>query len=90
VIAKWLPRDPKVVILDEPTRGVDVGARQAIYEVIDELAGQGVGVIVISSDLPEVIGLSHRVLVLSRGQQVGVLERGEADQEKVMALAVGA
>jgi ribose transport system ATP-binding protein len=90
VIAKWLPRDPKVVIFDEPTRGVDVGARQAIYEVIDELAGQGVGVIVISSDLPEVIGLSHRVLVLSRGQQVGVLERGEADQEKVMALAVGA
>jgi len=90
VIAKWLPRNPKVVIFDEPTRGVDVGARQAIYKLIDELADQGVGVIVISSDLPEVIGLSHRVLVLSGGHQAGVLERGEADQENVMALALGA
>jgi ribose transport system ATP-binding protein len=88
VLAKWLPRNPKVIIFDEPTRGIDVGAKAAIYELIHELAGQGAGLIVISSELPEVLGLAHRVLVLSRGRQTGILARDEADQERVMALAV--
>ena len=90
VIAKWLPRDPRVVIFDEPTRGIDVGAKAAIYDLIHELAEAGVGVIVISSELPEVLGLSHRVLVLSHGRQAGLLDRADADEETVMSLAVGA
>lgn len=88
VIAKWLERKPKVVILDEPTRGIDVGARAAIYDVISALAAEGVAVIVVSSELEEVLGLSHRVLVLARGQQKGVLDRGDATDVSVMQLAV--
>ncbi|WP_433478736.1 sugar ABC transporter ATP-binding protein [Spirillospora sp. CA-142024] len=87
VIAKWLARRPKVVILDEPTRGIDVGARAAIYEVIAELARSGMAVIVVSSDLDEVLGLSHRVLVLSRGRLRGVLAGAEATDTAVMRLA---
>ncbi|CAM5390266.1 Ribose transport system ATP-binding protein OS=Streptomyces violarus OX=67380 GN=FHS41_003759 PE=4 SV=1 [Streptomyces violarus] len=78
VIAKWLERKPKVIILDEPTRGIDVGARAAIYEVIANLARSGMAVVVVSSDLDEVLGLSHRVLVLSRGRQQGILPAEEA------------
>jgi ribose transport system ATP-binding protein len=88
VIAKWLPREPKVMIFDDPTRGIDVGAKAAIYQLLDELAGRGVGVILISSELPEVLGLSHRVLVLSRGRQTGLLDRAEAEEGRVMSLAV--
>jgi ribose transport system ATP-binding protein len=87
VIAKWLERQPRVIILDEPTRGIDMGARAAIYEVIAELAGAGMAVIVVSSELEEVLGLSHRVMVLSRGEQRGVLERGEVTDHAVMELA---
>ncbi|MGH8783228.1 sugar ABC transporter ATP-binding protein [Paraburkholderia sp.] len=87
VLAKWLARDPKVVILDEPTRGIDVGARAAIYEVIAGLAARGVAVVVVSSDLEEVLGLSHRVMVLARGECQGVLPRSEADSVRVMELA---
>lgn len=89
VIAKWLERAPKVVILDEPTRGIDVGAREAIYDVIVGLAASGVAVIVVSSELDEVLGLSHRVLVLARGRQRGVLDRSQASDVAVMHLAVG-
>ena len=88
VIAKWIARNPKVIILDEPTRGIDVGARAAIYEVIAELAKSGMAVIVVSSDLEEVLGLSHRVMVMSRGEARGVLPRAEVDSTKVMELAV--
>ncbi len=88
VIAKWLPREPEVVIFDEPTRGVDVGAKQAIYRIITELVEQGRGVIVISSELPEVLGLAHRVAVLSRGRLTGQLPRAEATEQAVMQLAV--
>jgi len=88
VIAKWIARNPRVIILDEPTRGVDVGARAQIYEVIAELARQGMAVIVVSSDLDEVLGLSHRVVVLSRGETRGVLPRDDATSERVMELAV--
>jgi ribose transport system ATP-binding protein len=88
VIAKWLPRDPRVIVFDDPTRGIDVGAKAAIYRLIEELAGRGVGVLLISSELPEVLGLSHRVLVLSRGRQTGLLDRAEAEEGRVMSLAV--
>jgi ribose transport system ATP-binding protein len=88
VIAKWIARNPRVIILDEPTRGIDVGARAAIYEIIAGLAGSGMAVIVVSSDLEEVLGLSHRVMVMSRGEVRGVLHRSEVDGSKVMELAV--
>ena len=87
VIAKWLARKPKVFILDEPTRGIDVGARAAIYEVIVELAKAGMAVVVVSSDLDEVLGISHRVMVLSRGQQRGILGAEQASRVAVMELA---
>lgn len=87
IIAKWLARNPKVFILDEPTRGIDVGARAAIYEVIADLAATGMAVIVVSSDLDEVLGLSHRVMVMSRGRQMGILNRGEATPVSVMEMA---
>ena len=87
VIAKWVSRQPLVFMLDEPTRGIDVGARAAIYEVIAELAAAGMAVVVVSSDLDEVLGLSHRVLVLSRGNQRAIIDRQEADPVRVMELA---
>ena len=87
IIAKWLARNPKVFILDEPTRGIDVGARAAIYEVIADLAANGMAVIVVSSDLDEVLGLSHRVMVMSRGRQMGILQRDEATPVSVMEMA---
>jgi ribose transport system ATP-binding protein len=87
VIAKCISRGPRVVILDEPTRGIDVGARAAIYDVIAELARRGMAVIVVSSDLDEVLGLSHRIMVLSRGRNKGVLDHREAGRVGVMELA---
>jgi ribose transport system ATP-binding protein len=87
VIAKWLEREPRVIILDEPTRGIDMGARAAIYEVIADLARAGMAVIVVSSELEEVLGLAHRVMVLSRGEQRGILSRDEATDHAVMELA---
>ncbi len=87
VIARWLARTPKVFILDEPTRGIDVGARAAIYELIAELARAGMAVVIVSSDLDEVLGLSHRVLVLSRGRQMGILGAEAASSVAVMELA---
>jgi ribose transport system ATP-binding protein len=88
VIAKWIAHNPKVIILDEPTRGVDVGARAQIYEVIAGLARQGMAVIVVSSDLDEVLGLSHRVVVLARGEIRGEFAHGLANSQNVMDLAV--
>ena len=87
VIARWLAREPKVVILDEPTRGIDMGARAAIYELIAELARGGMAVVIVSSDLDEVRGLSHRVLVLSRGRQMGILDAESATGVAIMQLA---
>ena len=78
---------PKVFILDEPTRGIDMGARATIYETIAGLARGGMGVIVVSSDLEEVLGLSHRIVVLSRGRQKGILNASEANQVAIMELA---
>ena len=88
LLAKWLVMQPRIFIVDEPTRGVDVGAKMAIYEILRGLAASGIGVIVVSSELEEVLGLSHRILVMSEGRQRGILDREEASPEKVMSLAV--
>ncbi|MBC8136227.1 MAG: sugar ABC transporter ATP-binding protein [Fibrella sp.] len=89
VIAKWLALSPKVVIFDEPTRGIDVGAKAEIYTLIRELAKQGVGVLVISSDMEEVLLLSDRVAVMHEGQITGILDRADCSEEAIMHLAVG-
>jgi ribose transport system ATP-binding protein len=87
VIGKWLLADSKVLIMDEPTRGIDVGARVEIYELMNELTEGGDGILMISSDLPEVLGISDRILVMSGGHITGELSTKEATQEKIMALA---
>jgi ribose transport system ATP-binding protein len=87
VLAKWLARKPKVVVLDEPTRGIDVGARSSIYDTIMDLAREGVAVIVVSSDLEEVLGVSNRILVMAQGKQAGILDRKDANDVSVMELA---
>ena len=89
MLSKWLNTNPAILILDEPTRGVDVGSKAEVHAIIGELAAQGIGVIVISSDLPEVLALSDRVLVMREGRQMAMLDRAEADQESVMAAAMG-
>jgi ribose transport system ATP-binding protein len=88
VLGKWLRRGPRVVILDEPTRGIDVGARSAIYQLIADLTATGTAVVVVSSDLDEILGLSHRVLVLARGETRGTLEGEDLTGAGVMQLAV--
>jgi rhamnose transport system ATP-binding protein len=90
MLAKWLNTEPSVLILDEPTRGIDVGAKTDVHRLIDELAQEGMAILLISSDLPEVMAMSDRVLVMREGQQVGVFERGEANEETIMVAAVGA
>lgn len=87
VIAKWLARDCDILIFDEPTRGIDVGAKEEIYKLLNDLADEGKAIIMISSELPEVLRLSHRIVVMSEGQVTGQLNNDEADQEKVMELA---
>ena len=87
VIARWLATKPKILILDEPTRGVDVGAKAEIYAIMNALAAQGVAIIMISSELPEVINMSDRIVVMAAGRVTGILERGDLTQEKIMTLA---
>jgi ribose transport system ATP-binding protein len=87
VIGKWLATEPRVLLLDEPTRGIDVGAKQEIYQLIFRLAADGLAIIVVSSELPELLLLSDRILVMCEGRQRGVLRRAEATQEAVMRLA---
>lgn len=89
MLSKWLNADPKLLILDEPTRGIDVGAKAEVHQMISELAAQGIAIIVISSDLPEVLGMSDRVLVMREGRQMALLDRAEATEETVMAAAMG-
>jgi ABC-type sugar transport system ATPase subunit len=89
VLAKWLARGGKLLIVDEPTRGVDVGAKAAIHGLIDDLAGKGLAVILISSELPEVINLSTRILVMRDGSIAGELSREKASQEAVLRLMAG-
>jgi ABC-type sugar transport system ATPase subunit len=89
VVSKWLAMNPKLLILDEPTRGVDVGAKAEIHSLINELAKQGIGVLLISSELPELLGMSDRILVMCRGEIAGELSRNQFSQEAVIALASG-
>ena len=86
VLSKWLFTDPDLLILDEPTRGIDVGAKYEIYGIIQRLASQGKGVIVVSSELPELLGLSDRIYTISEGRITGVLDKAEANQESLMRL----
>jgi len=89
VIAKWLLTRPKVLFLDEPTRGIDVGAKVEIYNIMNDLVDQGVCVVMISSELPEVLGMSDRILVIHEGRLAGSLPRTEASEQKVMYYATG-
>ena len=89
VLAKWLATGCRVFIFDEPTRGIDVGAKAEIYRLIDELASEGLGIMLISSELPEIIGLADRIYVMQNGRITGELEGGEAvTEEQVLALAM--
>jgi rhamnose transport system ATP-binding protein len=89
VLAKWLATEPKVLILDEPTRGIDVGTKAEVHRLMSELAGRGLAVLMISSELPEVLGMADRVLVMHEGRLTGELTREEADEERVIRAATG-
>lgn len=89
VISKWLANNPKILFLDEPTRGVDVGARYEIYQIMNTLVEQGVSIIMVSSDLPEALGMSDRILVMHEGEITGEFSKEEATQENIMACATG-
>ena len=89
VVAKWLATEPRVLIVDEPTRGIDVGAKAEIYRIMNDLTAAGIGILMVSSELPEILGMSDRVLVLHEGRLAGDLARAQATQEKVMFLATG-
>ncbi|WP_410000563.1 sugar ABC transporter ATP-binding protein [Mesorhizobium sp. SP-1A] len=87
VIGKWLATRPRVLLLDEPTRGIDVGAKREIYDLIFRLAGEGLAIVVVSSEMPELLHLSDRILVMTEGRQAGLLARAEASEERIMQLA---
>jgi ribose transport system ATP-binding protein len=87
VIGKWLATAPSVLLLDEPTRGIDVGAKREIYELIFRLAGEGLAIVLVSSELPELLHLCDRILVMSEGRQAGLLDRQDATEERIMQLA---
>ncbi len=89
VIGKWLETNPQVFILDEPTRGVDIGAKKEIYDLMNQLVSRGVAILMISSELPEVLGMSDRILVMHEGRIAGEFARGEATQENIMHCATG-
>jgi ABC-type sugar transport system ATPase subunit len=87
LFSKWLLKNPEVLFLDDPTRGVDVGAKQDIYGIIEELATEGKGILFVSSELPELLENCHRILVLCEGRCTGILDARSATQEQIMALA---
>lgn len=89
MLSKWLNTQPQILILDEPTRGIDVGAKAEVHQIINELAAQGLGLILISSDMPEVLAMSDRILVMREGRQMGIFGRKEASQEIILAAAMG-
>ncbi|MEA2525314.1 MAG: ribose transport system ATP-binding protein [Thermomicrobiales bacterium] len=89
VIARWLATEPKVLILDEPTRGIDIGAKAEVHALIAHLAEQGVAIIMVSSELPEILGMSHRVLVMRQGRIAADIPRAEATEERIMTAATG-
>lgn len=87
LLARWLLPEPQIIILDEPTRGIDVGSKHDIYEHMNELIERGCSIIMISSELPEILGMSDRIVVMNGGRITGVLDRKEATQEKIMEYA---
>lgn len=89
VLAKWLQTEPQLLLLDEPTRGVDVGAKREIYELLTSLAGQGISILLITSELPELLALSHRIVVMHRGRVTGDLPRSEATPQRIIEAAMG-
>lgn len=89
VLSKWLNTEPRLLILDEPTRGIDVGTKSEVHTIINDLAKQGLGIILISSDLPEVLAMSDRILVMREGRQMGIFSRSETDQETIMKAMMG-
>ena len=90
VLGKWLATEPAVLIVDEPTRGIDVGTKSEVHRLLSLRAQEGLAIIMVSSELPEVLGMSDRILVMREGRQVAILNRDEATPEKVIALATGA
>ena len=89
VLAKWLSIKPKLLILNEPTRGIDVGAKAEIYKLMNDLCRQGIGIIMVSSDLPEVMGMADRILIIHDGQIKANMEKSEFTQDKILAKAIG-
>jgi ABC-type sugar transport system ATPase subunit len=87
VLAKWLLTQPDILIVDEPTHGIDVGSRFEIYEILKSLTAEGKSIIIISSDLPEILGLCDRILVIKKGLLAGEISREEATEEKIIAMA---
>ena len=87
VLAKWLATKPKLLIVDEPTRGIDVGTKSEVHRLLSDLAGQGIAILMISSELPEVLGMADRVLVMHEGRITANLSRAEATPESVMRAA---
>ncbi len=88
ILARWLANNPRILILDEPTHGIDVGAKAEIYELMDSLAKEGIGILLISSELPEILTMSDRIMVMSEGRVNGILCKGDATQESIMELAI--
>jgi rhamnose transport system ATP-binding protein len=89
VIGKWLATQPEIVILDEPTKGIDIGSKSAVHQFIGELVEQGLSVIMVSSELPELMGMSDRIVVMRKGRVERILERAEFDPETIVAAASG-
>ena len=89
VVAKWLLNDPDLLIMDEPTRGIDVGAKSEIYSIMSDMAADGKAVIMISSEMPELLGMCDRIMVMCEGRNMGIFDRNEFDQVKLMAAATG-
>ena len=89
LLAKWLATEPEILILDEPTRGIDVGAKAEIYSIINELAKSGLAVIMISSEMPEVMNMSDRMIIMNEGRITGELRRDEYQQERILKYAMG-
>ena len=87
VIAKWLATSPRILILDEPTRGIDVGAKAEVHALMSRLVGEGVSILMISSELPEILGMSDRILVMRQGRISGEFTREQASQEAILACA---
>jgi inositol transport system ATP-binding protein len=87
LISRWLLTDPDILIIDEPTRGIDVGAKSEIHRLMGELAKQGKAIIMVSSEMPEILGMSDRIVVMCDGSLVGEISRADATQEKIMELA---